>query len=52
MLDKDTYFLFRDYAIEIKFTIINGILKVHGNHYLLPAEVDFIKKAFFLMFFT
>ncbi len=44
--EQNTYFLFRDYAIEIKFTSINGIVKVIGNGYLLPKEVEFIKEFY------
>jgi len=44
--DRDTYFLFRDYAIEIKFTSINGIIKIIGKGYFLPKEVLFIKENY------
>ena len=44
--EQNTYFLSRDYAIEIKFTSIYGIVKVIGNGYLLPKEVEFIKEFY------
>ena len=44
--EQNTYFLFLDYAIEIKFTSINGIVKVIGNGYLLAKEVEFIKEFY------
>lgn len=46
LYEVNTYFLFRDYAIEIKFTIIAGIIKIIGKGYLLPGEVTFIKENF------
>jgi hypothetical protein len=46
MYDENTFFLFRDYAIEIKFTIINGIVKVVGMNYFLPEELLFIKENY------
>jgi hypothetical protein len=46
MYDENTFFLFRDYAIEIKFTIINGTVKVIGKNYFLPEETLFIRENY------
>ncbi|WP_165929985.1 hypothetical protein [Flavobacterium caseinilyticum] len=46
LYDQSTYFLFRDYAIEIKFTVIAGTIRIIGKGYLLPGEVTFIKENF------
>lgn len=46
MYEQNTFFLFRDYAIEIKFSITNGAITVIGKGYLLPIEAEFIKVNF------
>lgn len=46
MRDENTFFLFRDYAIEIKFTSINGIVKIIGKGVFNKEELDFIKENF------
>lgn len=46
LLDKDTYFLFRDFGNEIKFTVIEGKLKIIGNGYFLQHEWFFIQDNF------
>jgi len=44
--DENTFFLFRDYAIEIKFTSINGIVKIIGKGCFTPEEQEFINENF------
>ena len=44
--DENTFFLFRDYAIEIKFTSINGIIKIIGKGIFSKEELSFIKENF------
>lgn len=46
LYDGNTYFLFRDYAIEIKFKIIAGKITIIGRGYLVPDEVTFINENF------
>jgi hypothetical protein len=43
---QNTFFLFRDYSVEITFTIVNNIITVVGNSYLLPVETEFIKENY------
>lgn len=45
MQEENTFFLFRD-GIEVKFSSIKGIIKVIGRGYLLPKEVEYIKKFY------
>ena len=42
--DRDTYFLFRDYGNELKFTVIEGKISVIGKGYFVPKELEFIKE--------
>jgi hypothetical protein len=44
--DENTFFLFRDYAIEIKFTSINGMIKIIGKGIFSEEELIFIKENF------
>jgi hypothetical protein len=44
--DQNTFFLFRDYAIEIKFTSISRIIKIIGKGYFLPKEDAFVKENY------
>jgi len=46
LYESNTYFLFRDYAIEIKFKIITGKITIIGKGYLVPDEVKFIYENF------
>lgn len=46
LYDENTYFLFRDYAIEIKFKFIAGKITIIGKGYFLPDELTFIKENF------
>lgn len=46
LLDRDTYFLFRDYGNEIKFTVISGKIAIIGRGYFVPHELIFIKQNF------
>jgi hypothetical protein len=46
LYDENTFFLFRDYAIEIKFTSVAGIIKIIGKGYFYPNEIAFIKQGF------
>jgi hypothetical protein len=46
LYDKDTYFLFRDYGNEIKFTVINGMVTVSGKGYFTPKELEYVKTNF------
>lgn len=50
LLDKDTYFLFRDYGDELKFTISGGVLKIFGNGFFHPHELFFIQDNFLCKF--
>lgn len=43
---QNTFFLFRDYSVEITFTIVNKVISVIGNGYLLPEETEFIKENY------
>jgi len=44
--DENTFFLFRDYAIEIKFTSINGTIRIIGKGVFNKEELDFINENF------
>ena len=44
--DENTFFLFRDYAIEIKFTSINGTIQIIGKGVFNKEELDFINENF------
>lgn len=46
MHDQNTFFLFRDYAIEIKFTSIKGLIKIIGKGKFSVEELDFINENF------
>lgn len=46
LYDENTYFLFRDYAIEIKFKFIAGKITIIGKGYFVPDEITFIKENF------
>ncbi|MFH6944654.1 hypothetical protein [Flavobacterium sp. FlaQc-50] len=46
LYDRDTYFLFRDYGNEIKFTVIEGKITIIGNGFFVPKELEFIKDNF------
>lgn len=42
--DVDTYFLFRDYGNELKFTVIDGKISIIGKGFFVPKELEFIKQ--------
>jgi len=44
--DENTFFLFRDYGIEIKFTSINGAVKIIGKGKFNNEEIIFINENF------
>lgn len=44
LYDIDTFFLFRDYGNELKFTVIEGKISIIGKGFFLPKELDFIKE--------
>jgi hypothetical protein len=46
LYDRDTYFLFRDYGNEIKFTILEGKINILGKGFFVPSELIFIKQNF------
>jgi hypothetical protein len=46
LYDRNTYFLFRDYGNEIKFTVIDGKITIIGNGFFVPKELEFIKDNF------
>ena len=46
LYDRNTFFLFRDYANELKFTVLNGKISIIGNGYFTPTEYNFIKANF------
>ena len=46
LYDRDTYFLFRDYGNELKFTVIEGKIMIIGKGFFTPKELEFIKSNF------
>lgn len=46
LYDRDTYFLFRDYGNEIKFTVINGLVTISGKGYFTEEELEYVKINF------
>lgn len=40
--DDNTFFLFRDFGFEIKFTSINGVISIIGNGKFSNAELKYI----------
>lgn len=46
LYDTDTYFLFRDYGNELKFTVKEGKVTIIGKGFFTASELDFIKSNF------
>jgi hypothetical protein len=47
LYDRDTYFLFRDYGNELKFTVIARKITIIGKGFFVPEELEFIKNNIF-----
>lgn len=46
MSEQNTYFLFRDIGIEIKFNTLNNKITILSNGFLLPREMLFVQNNY------